>query len=260
MASRTGGRPRRTRTRTHLAARARRRRHTAAMAQALLAGPLGAALLDRRGRVVAAGDVFGRAVGVEPDGCAGRSLADLLPPEGEKLQVPEPGQSVSYRTHLGGVPARVDLVAPRGSRLVAVGLALAMEDADTARTRALLTLSRELSSGAREEDLTASVARALELLFPGRCFCIRLLDPGSLTLTSMRSRGRLTPALGHRLALRRTAVVKTGLSEGQLLAAGGMVVERDEPLFVGCDRATAVPLAVGGALHGVINLEYERGA
>jgi PAS domain S-box-containing protein len=232
------------------------------MAGALLAGPFAAALLDREdgSRIAAASPVFAHALGLEPGACAGRKLADLLPPEGHPLDLPGPGDAVSYRTHLGGVAARVDLAAPVGSRYLAVGLSLTLEDADTAQNRALLQLSRELSGAAKEEEVAAAVARALDTLFPGRSFCIRLLDPVTLSLTSMRAKGRLAPAMRHPLALRRSAVQKTGLSETQLLAAGGAVVEVDEPVFLDGDRATAVPLAVGGALHGILNLEYERGA
>jgi PAS domain S-box-containing protein len=232
------------------------------MARALFRGPIAAAVVEPTpgGRIAAASEVFSRALGMEPEACRGRLLADLLPPEGHELQLPRPGDAVSYRTHLGGVAARVDLSAPPGSKLVAVGLALTMEDADTAQSRALLALSRELSGASTEEELAAAVARALDLLFPGRSFCIRLLDPRSLALTSMRAKGRLAPAMRHRLALRRAAILKTGLSEAQLLAAGAAVVERDEPMFTACDRATAAPLVFGGALHGVVNLEYERRA
>jgi PAS domain S-box-containing protein len=232
------------------------------MARALLQGPSASALVrrERGARLAAASEVFARALGLEADACAGRRLAELLPPEGHAFRLPGPGETASYRTHLGGVAARVDLAAPPGSAFVAVRLALAMEDPDTAQDRALLDLSRRLSEATREEDLTAAAAGALDLLFPGRSFCIRLLDPRSLALTSLRAKGRLAPAMSHRLALRRSAVERTGLAEAQLRAAGVAVVERDEPVFTACDRATAVPLVVGGALHGVVNLEYERGA
>jgi len=229
------------------------------MARALLRGPVAAALLDGE-RIAATSEVFARALGLSPRDCQGRRLADLLPPEGHELELPSRGDAVSYRTHLGGVAARVDLSSPAGSRFGIAGLALTLEDSDTAQSRALLSLSRELSAAASEEELEGAVARALDLLFPGRSFSIRLLDPATLALTSMRARGRLAPAMRHRLALRRSSVEKTGLSERKLLAAGAQVVERDEPVFAGCDRATAVPLAVGGSLHGLVNLEYERGA
>ncbi len=128
-----------------------------------------------------------------------------------------------------------------------------------AASAALLELSRDLAAASREEELSAAVGRALEAIFPGRCHAVRMLDPATLALTSMRARGRLTPVVGHRLALRRAAALRTGLSEAQLLSAGARLVARDEPIFAGCVRATAVPLAVGGALHGIIHLEAPRG-
>ncbi len=231
---------------------------SAAVARALLKGPLAAAVLIGD-RVAAVSDVFARAVGLRPRACVGRRLVDLLPPEGQPLRLPAPGDARSYRTHLGGVSARVDLAAPEGSRYLAVALSLALEDADTAQGRALLALSRDLAEARGEEGLASAVARALGTLFPGRSCSIRLIDPRTLALTSMRAQGHLAPATRNMLTLRRAAVLKTGLSEARLRAAGVAVQERDDPIFSGCDRAIAVPLAVGEALHGVINLEYERG-
>jgi PAS domain S-box-containing protein len=62
------------------------------------------------------------------------------------------------------------------------------------------------------------------------------------------------------MALRRAAVDRTGLSKQFLESNGIAVTEKDEPLFERCEEATAVPLAVGGQLFGIVNLEYERGA
>ncbi len=131
---------------------------------------------------------------------------------------------------------------------------------DAAQIQALLKISRELAAAGDEEVLSAALARALEALFPGRSFCIRFLDAKALTLTSLYSRGRLRPGARERIALRRSAVRRTGLSEPALVAAGLTVLDEDEPVFEGCDRATAVPLAASGALFGVLNVECEAGA
>jgi PAS domain S-box-containing protein len=125
---------------------------------------------------------------------------------------------------------------------------------------ALLQLSRELASAGAEEELTAAVARALEALFPGRSYAIRLVDAKTLALIALHARGDLPPGRRDRLALRRTALRKTGLSEEALVAAGLEVGEDDAPVFAGCDRGTAVPLAASGALFGIVNLEYGAGA
>jgi PAS domain S-box-containing protein len=62
-----------------------------------------------------------------------------------------------------------------------------------------------------------------------------------------------------RLALRRSAVEKTGLAEAALLGRGLRVTESDEGIFEACQRAIAVPLAANGELFGIVNLEYRTG-
>lgn len=128
---------------------------------------------------------------------------------------------------------------------------------DTAAERALLTLSRGLAEARTEDGITSALARALEVLFPGRSFAIRLVDPKTLSLTTLYARGRLRARAQGRLAIRRAAVERTGLGRDALEAAGVVVTETDEPLFEGCEEANAVPLAVAGQLFGVLNLEYE---
>ncbi len=124
---------------------------------------------------------------------------------------------------------------------------------------ALLALSRELAEARSEEQITESLARTLEALFPGRSFAVRLVDPNTLALRTLHARGRLRSGASARIALRRAAIEKTGLP-GPLLAGGGVLVtEVDEPLFEGSQLATAVPLAVRGQLFGVVNLEYGAG-
>ncbi len=125
--------------------------------------------------------------------------------------------------------------------------------------QALLALSRELADARDEEHVTSALARALEALFPGRSFAIRLLDTATLGLRTFYGRGRLRGRAQARLALRHAAVEKTGLSRKALESAGVEVTVLDEPLFEGCDHAVAVPLAVGGQLFGVLNLEYPAG-
>jgi two-component system NtrC family sensor kinase len=124
--------------------------------------------------------------------------------------------------------------------------------------RALLALSRELAEARAEDQISAALARALEALFPGRAFSIRLVDPRSLALTTFHAQGRLRPGVRGRLALRRDAVAEAGLSPAALAAGGVLLVERDEPLFDGCSEALTMPLSVAGALFGVVGLEYRR--
>ncbi len=124
--------------------------------------------------------------------------------------------------------------------------------------RALLALSRELAEARAEDQISAALARALEALFPGRAFSIRLVDPRSLALTTFHAQGRLRPGVRGRLTLRREAVAEAGLSPAALGAGGVLLVDHDEPLFDGCVDALTMPLAVSGALFGVVGLEYRR--
>lgn len=121
---------------------------------------------------------------------------------------------------------------------------------------ALLALSRDLADARAEADLSAALARGLEVLFPGRTFAIRLLDPGTLALTTLYARGRLRPSARGRLALRRGALLEGGLDAEAHRAAGVALVEEDEPLFQGSTRALCLPLAVSGQLFGLVSLEY----
>jgi PAS domain S-box-containing protein len=222
-----------------------------------------AVLLD--GVLVEANDPFLRALGLGPGEAAGRRLESLVPPDQGPLPTPSPGSVQSYRTSLGGIPARVDLAAAAAGRAGAEGLVTAvlapqLADPDTAASRALLALSRGLAEARTVDELVQALARALEVLFPARSFCIRLVDPTTFALTTLHARGRLRASARGRLALRRAAARRTGLPEEALTARGIRLTERDEPMFEGCERAMAVPLAVGGALYGILDLEYEPGS
>jgi PAS domain S-box-containing protein len=120
----------------------------------------------------------------------------------------------------------------------------------------LLVLSRDLAQARTEEQITAALARALEALFPGRSFAIRLVDPKTLALRTLHAQGRLRSGAPARIALRRSAIRRAGLADA-VVGKGVLLTDVDEPLFEGCETATAVPLAVGGQLFGVVNLEYE---
>jgi PAS domain S-box-containing protein len=217
------------------------------------------------GVVAFTNEAFDQALGMEAGTAAGKPLASLLPPLDGGLPIPRPGAVQSYRARVDGVLARVDLAgAPSAADarglLVTALLHPTLPDSDTAADQALLGLSRELAEARAEDQITQALARALEVLFPARSFCIRLVDPETLALTTLYARGRLRSQARSKMALRRAAVEKTGLSRPFLESNGIAVTEKDEPLFERCEEATAVPLAVGGQLFGIVNLEYERGA
>jgi PAS domain S-box-containing protein len=123
----------------------------------------------------------------------------------------------------------------------------------------LLDLSHDLAWARSESELCAAVARALDALFPGASHAVRLVDPRTLALTAFRARGRLRAQGRERLVLRRAALEAEGLATGPLESAGVALAEDDEPLFEGSAAVAAAPLVVAGALHGVVNVEYEPG-
>jgi PAS domain S-box-containing protein len=234
------------------------------MFEAFRTAPVAAAVVAN-GVILTASEEFARTLGLDRADVAGRRLARLLPPADGRLPTPRPGGTRSYWTAIAGVPARVELAAapaPRrdGTLLVGAHVTPVLEAPDTAGDRALLALSRELADVRSEDQVTRALARALEVLFPGRSFCIRLVDAKTLALTTLYARGRLRPQARGRLALRAAAIARTGLPREALGERGVLVTERDEPLFEGCSEAMAVPLAVAGQLFGIVNLEYERGA
>ena len=198
---------------------------------ALEASPFPAAVIEK-GRVTWANPAFGRAVGLDAAGCAGREVADLLPP----------GMDV------------------RGGRAVEGPWLAFLEEAPPVpgpgATRALLDLSRELAQAHAREDVAAALARALSSLFPGRAHCIRLLDPKTLAPAGMVGSPLAAPDGPLPLSLRRAAVRHGGLSEAALESGGVRLVDVDDPVCEGCVRAVAVPLAVGSQLFGVVSLEY----
>ncbi len=231
--------------------------------EAFRSGPVASAVLAG-GRIAFANEVFARSVGAEASALEGKLLTDVLPPDGGGTD-PRVSEARSYRTSLGGIPARVDLAAcPRrrkdGPPVISVALSPWLADTDEAENRALLALSRDLAAARGEEELTAAVSRGLEMLFPGRSFAIRLVDPKTLALRTLYARGRLRARAQGRLALRRAAVERTGLGRADLVDAGVQITEEDEPLFEGSVDCAAVPLAVAGQLFGIVNLEYPLGA
>ncbi|HEX8704119.1 MAG TPA: ATP-binding protein, partial [Myxococcaceae bacterium] len=131
---------------------------------------------------------------------------------------------------------------------------------EQARTEGvLLDLSRSVAEAAGEEELVAAVARGVKELFPGRMFCIRIVDARTGGLTSLYAEGRLKDGAHEPLVLKRSAVNKTHLEESSL-PADRVVVAREVPLiFVGSIKGVNAPLVASGQLFGAINMEYPEG-
>ncbi|PTL83079.1 sensor histidine kinase [Vitiosangium sp. GDMCC 1.1324] len=183
-------------------------------------------------------------------------------------RVPEDGASCVVEVPLpqGGVVvmelarrgAMVSVVGRRESELMR-GQLVVVEQAllEQARTEGvLLDLGRSVAEAGSEEELVAAVARGVKELFPGRSFCIRIIDARTGVLTSLYAEGRLKEGSREPLVLKRSAMGKLHLSM-DAIPAGKVVVAAQVPLlFEGSTGGASAPLVASGQLYGVINLEY----
>jgi two-component system NtrC family sensor kinase len=183
------------------------------------------------------------------------SLA-LEPGGSADVEVPLPGQ----RLALLAMARQGDTLVLRGrheSTQVSVAERALLEQARTEGV--LLDLSRSVAEATGEEELVAAVARGVKELFPGRAFCIRIVDARTGGLTSLYAEGRLKDGAHEPIVLKRSAVNKTHLEE-ELLPPDRVVIAREVPLiFVGTIKGVNAPLVASGQLFGAINMEYPEG-
>jgi PAS domain S-box-containing protein len=185
-----------------------------------------------------------------------------------EARLPEDGASCVVEVPLpqGGVVVMelarrgesVSVVGRRESELMR-GQLVVVEQAllEQARTEGvLLDLGRSVAEAGSEEELVAAVARGVKELFPGRTFCIRIIDARTGGLTSLYAEGRLKEGSREPLVLKRTAVEKMHLTAAAI-PVGKVVVSALVPLlFEGSTGGVSAPLVASGQLYGVINLEY----
>jgi PAS domain S-box-containing protein len=189
------------------------------------------------------------------------ALAQALP------QGPDEGASSEEEVELPGRHGVKVLVARKGARVVLrgrqePGRLMVAERAllEQARTEGvLLDLSRSVAEATSEEELVAAVALGVKELFPGRTFCIRIVDARTGGLTSLYAEGRLKEGAHEPLVLKQSAVAKTHLDPASL-PEGRVGVAREVPLlFVGTTQGVSAPLVASGQLFGAVNMEYPEG-
>jgi PAS domain S-box-containing protein len=200
---------------------------------------------------------------------AGRSLHDFMETVG--LVVPEDGRGVEVEvacktgqlvtlsiTRRGQTVALVARrLSPMLDSLAAAGRAL-LEQARV--ETALLEIGRSVAGATSEEELVATVARGVKGLFPGRAFCVRIVDPRTCHLTSLYAEGRMRDGQRDLFHLRRSMLEKTGLETRGLPADRVLVTTGELPLlFQGSVRGIAAPLVASGQLFGAVNIEYPAG-
>ena len=200
---------------------------------------------------------------------AGRSLHDFMDTAG--LLVPEDGRGVEVEvacktgqlvtlsiTRRGQTVALVARrLSPMLDSLAAAGRAL-LEQARV--ETALLEIGRSVAGATSEEELVATVARGVKGLFPGRAFCVRIVDPRTCSLTSLYAEGRMRDGQRDLFHLRRSMVEKTSLETRGLPADRVLITTGELPLlFQGSVRGIAAPLVASGQLFGAVNIEYPAG-
>jgi PAS domain S-box-containing protein len=224
-----------------------------------------AAVCDLGLRLVAANPAFVRfctEYGLTAERLVESLAGTRVPEEGgshdAEVALPEGPVLVLGLCRRGGTVAvvvRRDTDLTRGRLVLAEQVLL-----EQARTEGvLLDLGRSVAEAGGEEELVAAVARGVKELFPGRSFCIRILDARSGVLTSLYAEGRLKPGATEPLVLKRSAVEKTHLPMAALPPGQVLVSSQVPLLFEGSQRGASAPLVASGQLYGAINLEYPPG-
>ncbi|MCI0569271.1 MAG: ATP-binding protein [Myxococcaceae bacterium] len=200
--------------------------------------------------------------------CGGRlprGLSLLTVFEGLPDEAPEEGAAVEVEVALGGAaPTRgVRLSLSRRNGVVAL-LGRPVERGFTERSarreEELLELSRRMVGVTSEEMLEAAVAHGVKALFPGAHFCVRVCDARTLELSSLYAEGRLREGARDELVLKRSALLRMGVSPAALPEGRVRLVEDAvPPLFLGTHSALCAPLVASGQLFGALTVEYPEG-
>jgi PAS domain S-box-containing protein len=122
-----------------------------------------------------------------------------------------------------------------------------------------LEVSRETLLAADEAEVVELFARALRRLLPGRRYCVRVVDPKTLRVTSMAWDGPHEPRDPDTLKFKRSAFVKMGLPEALMSSSRVQILDRYEAVFEAAQEGLAMPLVAAGQLFGLVNLEYPPG-
>jgi PAS domain S-box-containing protein len=118
-------------------------------------------------------------------------------------------------------------------------------------------LARAASMAVGKQELCGRFMRAVCGLLPGRRLCLRIVDSRSLELTELFAEGDLrSGAATAPLVIKPTAAEKMKLRKRVLASPRLRVEGRYEPVFEESAAGVAIPLAVAGELHGVLNVEY----
>jgi PAS domain S-box-containing protein len=121
-------------------------------------------------------------------------------------------------------------------------------------------LAKEVSLEMREEELVGTFAQALRTLLPGRCLCLRIVEPRTLQLTSLMAEGTLLPEIDRApIAIKRSAIKRTHMPEALTNSKRVRLVDGYQAIFTAASGGFSVPLVASGELFGMLNVEYPPG-
>ncbi|MGC4118305.1 MAG: ATP-binding protein [Myxococcales bacterium] len=232
----------------------------------LLLMPCAVAILDADLRLLRANEAF---LDLCVDPRPGAMLAALLKPaSGQGFSLVGDGDQVELLAcAVSGEPVNLKL-RRNGEQVGAIATRAPLDTADAPLAKAmhdlaeqeherdaLLSLSRELALAASEDELVAAIAHCVRRLFPGRYFCVRIVDSRQGALTSMYAEGRLIEGGRERMAMRNSAADKARL-DPRALPVRVELTDEEPLIFAGARQGFATPLAAAGQFFGLINLEY----
>jgi two-component system NtrC family sensor kinase len=223
-----------------------------AFEQLAMALPTAVASLDVELRVRWANPAFERLAG----SVVGQALEQVFRVE-ESLMPGLAEQRLRART-LGKTPVELHLARAAGGYALAVRSAV-RDAEDEALQTVQLGLSREVVAARSEEELVGALARAVRALFPGASYCVRVVDPRTYALTSLYAEGQLRDGARQHVALKRSALEKTGLDPATLTGDRVRLVQEVPLLFLGTVRGFSTPLVASGQLFGVLDVEFPPG-
>ncbi len=191
-----------------------------------------------------------------------RALASLFP----KAPFLEPGSEDDFVTMElpGGEPAIVNM-SPSGEHLLVTIHARSdyfvskVKSGEIEKHYRVLETGHLLSIVMTEEDLVGVTARCLRELFPGRCFAIRVIDPGTKDLVSFYSDGPLIPGEHGLLVIDESVISEHHLPDDALGDDKVVITDSYHRIFEGTEFGIGVPLVSGGRLLGLINIEDSAG-
>lgn len=148
----------------------------------------------------------------------------------------------------------------QGARPAGGALSLGLPPSPVQVLEAITRLAGEAGPAAREEELVEIFVRALARLLPRRALCIRVIDPDSGDLLLLRAEGRLRAVVRmESLRVNHQSFEMVRL-QSDLVARGRLALgEGYETIFEDTAGGFALPLAAGGKLFGLLNVETAAG-